>query len=155
MKTKETNSTRPGSPTPCKQVLSMLLLEQPKFSVPFVWITSAKNPLERKRKICRYFVNGTIQCNSCFDAKKLPVTENFHRNFRINGKRWRLKGPTWPAWVSCEPAITNKSHSKYFLTNRQRQDKTGILFFLTCFVPALFYRCLHPGLTSDLTSFSP
>ena len=83
------------------------------------------------------------------------LTENFHRNFRINGKRSRLKGPTWPAWVSCEPAITNRSHSKYFLTNRQRQDKTGILFFLTCFIPALFYRCLHPGLTSDLTSFFP
>ena len=75
------------------------------------------------------------------------VTENFHRNFRINGKRSRLKGPTWPAWDSCEPAIPNKSHSKYFLTNRQRQDKTGSfssrVLFRLCFIGA-YIRGLHP-----------
>ena len=120
-----------------------LLLEQPKFSVPFVWITSARIPLERKRKICWYFVNGTIQSNSCFDAKKLavPFDGKFSPKFHINGKRSR------PAWVSCQPAILNKSHSRYFLTNRQRQDKTGIfssrVLFWLCFIGA-YIRGLHP-----------
>ena len=31
------------------------LLKRPKFSVPFVWITSAKLHVERKQKIYRYF----------------------------------------------------------------------------------------------------
>ena len=36
------------------------LAKQPKFSVPFVWITSTRLQVERKRKIYRYFVNGTL-----------------------------------------------------------------------------------------------
>ena len=39
--------------------------------------------------------------------------------------------------------------------NKPTKTRQNWHFFLTCFVPALFYRCLHPGLTSDLTSFSP
>ena len=34
MKTKETNPTRPGSPTPCKQALSYLLLLSILFTIP-------------------------------------------------------------------------------------------------------------------------
>ena len=41
-----------------------------KFSVPFVWITSARPHVERKRKIYRYFVNGTTQSRSCFWCQK-------------------------------------------------------------------------------------
>ena len=37
------------------------LPKRPKFSVPFVWITSARLHVERKRKLYRYFVNGTTQ----------------------------------------------------------------------------------------------
>ena len=44
--------------------------KRPKFSVPFVGITSARRQVERKRKIYRYFVNGTIQACSCFRFQK-------------------------------------------------------------------------------------
>ena len=60
------------------------LPKRPKFSVPFVWITSARLKVERKRKIHRYFVNGTTQFRSCFRyQKKIPVPcdENFSSKF--------------------------------------------------------------------------
>ena len=59
----------------------------------FVWITSARLHVERKRKIYRYFVNGTTQSRSCFRCQKkyqYHLTEIFHRNFRTNGKRSRM-----------------------------------------------------------------
>ena len=61
----------------------------PKFSVPFVWIISARLHVERKWKIDRYFVNGTTQSRSCFQCAIIPVPfdGNFSRNFRTNGKR--------------------------------------------------------------------
>ena len=46
------------------------LPKRPKFSVSFVWITSAKLHVERKWKMYRYFVNGTTQSCSCFRFKK-------------------------------------------------------------------------------------
>ena len=39
------------------------LPKRPKFSVPFVWITSARLQVERKRKIYRYFEKLKIQLN--------------------------------------------------------------------------------------------
>ena len=66
------------------------LPKRPKFSVPFVWITSARLHVERKWKIYRYFVNGTTQSRSCFRCQKkihYHLTDVFHRNFRTNGKR--------------------------------------------------------------------
>ena len=66
------------------------LPKRPKFSVPFVWITSTWFHVERKRKIYRYFVNGTTQSRSCFRCQKkyqYHLTEIFHRNFRTNCKR--------------------------------------------------------------------
>ena len=65
------------------------LLKRPKFVVPFVWITSARLHAQRKRKLCRYFVNGTTQSRSCFRWQKkyrYHLTEIFDRNFRTNGK---------------------------------------------------------------------
>ena len=62
------------------------------FSVPFVWITSARLYVETKRKIYRYFVTGTTQSRSCFRCQKkyqYHITKIFHRNFRTNGKRLR------------------------------------------------------------------
>ena len=50
------------------------LPKRPKFSVPFVWITSARLHVERKRKIYRYFVNGTTQSRSCFRCQKNTST---------------------------------------------------------------------------------
>ena len=47
---------------------------RPKFSVPFVGITSARRQVERKRKIYRYFVNVTIQARSRFRFKKNTST---------------------------------------------------------------------------------
>ena len=41
-----------------------------KFSVPFVWITSARLHVERKWKIYRYFVNGTTKSCTCFRCQK-------------------------------------------------------------------------------------
>ena len=50
------------------------LPKRPKFSVPFVWITSARLHVERKWKIYRYFVTGTSQSRSCFRCQnKIPV----------------------------------------------------------------------------------
>ena len=70
------------------------LPKQPKFSVPFVWITSARLHVERKWKIYRYFVNGTTQSRFFFRQKKKKyqyhLTEIFHRNVRSNGKRLGL-----------------------------------------------------------------
>ena len=52
------------------QVITFLpfLPKRPKFSVPFVWITSAR--LHVQRKLYRYFVNGTTQSHSCFRCQK-------------------------------------------------------------------------------------
>ena len=47
------------------------LPKRPKFSVPFVWITSARLHLERKRKLYRYFVNGAAQSRSCFRYQRI------------------------------------------------------------------------------------
>ena len=41
---------------------------------PFVRITSARLHVERKRKIYRYFVNGTTQSRSCFRCQKNTST---------------------------------------------------------------------------------
>ena len=60
------------------------LPKQPKFSIPFVWITSAGLHVERKRKIYRYFVIGKTQFRSCFGANK---NSGSIRNFRTNSKR--------------------------------------------------------------------
>ena len=48
--------------------------KRPKFSVPFVRITSARLHVERKRKIYRYFVNDTTQSRSCFRYQKNTST---------------------------------------------------------------------------------
>ena len=66
------------------------LQRRPRFSVPFVSITSVSLHVERKRKIYWYFVNGTTQSRSCFRYQKkyqYHLRGNFHRNFRTNGKR--------------------------------------------------------------------
>ena len=68
------------------------LPKRPRFSVPFVWITSARLHVQRKRKLYWYFVNGTTQSRSCFRCPKkyqYHLTEIFHRNFCANGKRSR------------------------------------------------------------------
>ena len=50
------------------------LPKRPKFSVPFVWITSSRLHVVRKRKFYRYFVNDTTQSRSCFRCQKIiPV----------------------------------------------------------------------------------
>ena len=60
--------------------------KQPKFSVPFVWITSARLHVERKRKIYRYFVNGKTQFQK-------HLTKIFDLNFRTNSKRSLRSSP--------------------------------------------------------------
>ena len=55
------------------------LPKRPKFSVPFVWITSARLQVERKRKIYWYFVNGTLDPFLFSVPKKIPVP--FDGNF--------------------------------------------------------------------------
>ena len=46
------------------------LPKRPKFSVPFVWITSARHHVGRERKIYQHFVNGITQSRSCFRYQK-------------------------------------------------------------------------------------
>ena len=50
------------------------LPKRPKLSVPFVWITSARLYVQRKRKLYRYFVTGTTQSRSCFRCQKNTST---------------------------------------------------------------------------------
>ena len=50
------------------------LPKRPKCSVPFVWITSARLQVERKRKVYQYFVNGTTQSRPCFRCQKNTST---------------------------------------------------------------------------------
>ena len=57
------------------------LAKQPKFSVPFVWITSTRLQVERKRKIYRYFVNGTLNPVPVFGPKKKKIPVPFDGNF--------------------------------------------------------------------------
>ena len=62
--------------------------KRPKFSVPFVGITSARRQVERKRKIYRYFVNGTIQARSRFRfQKKYQYLQNGKCHLSENGPR--------------------------------------------------------------------
>ena len=74
----------PEEPNLWRYCLLPVFTETTEFSVPFVWITSARVHVERKRKIYRYFVNNTTQSRSC---SRKHLTEIFHRNFRTNGKR--------------------------------------------------------------------
>ena len=83
------------------------LPKRPKFSVPFVWITSAGLQVERKRKIYWYFVSGTTQSRSCFRCQKKyqdHLTEIFHRNFCTNGKRQDRKKANPPPQATSRPA---------------------------------------------------
>ena len=50
------------------------LPKRSKFSVPFVWTTSARLHVQRRRKIYRYFVNGTTQSSSCFRCQRNAST---------------------------------------------------------------------------------
>ena len=51
----------PEEPNLSRYYLFPVSTETTEFSVPFVWITSARLHVERKRKIYRYFVNNTTQ----------------------------------------------------------------------------------------------
>ena len=59
---------------------SPFLPKRLKFSVPFVWITSARLHVERKRKFYR-------SCFRCQKKYQYHLTEIFHRHFGTNGKR--------------------------------------------------------------------
>ena len=61
--------------------------------------TSARLPLERKRKIYQYFVHGTALHRVQKEDKKYHshLMGNFYQNFRINStriNRWILESPT-------------------------------------------------------------
>ena len=75
-----------------------------KFSVPFVWITSSRLHVERRRKIYRYFLDGITQSRSCFWCQKKyrhHLTEIFDPNFGTNSKYSPPPGGTWVnfCWV--------------------------------------------------------
>ena len=60
------------------------LPKRPKFSVPFVWITSARLQGERKRKNYRYFENVQLNPVPVSGAKKkrsVPFDGNFSLKF--------------------------------------------------------------------------
>ena len=59
----------------------------PKFSVPFVLVTSARLHVERKWEIYRYFVNGTTQSRSCFRCQKKTST-NWGKIFTDISVQW-------------------------------------------------------------------
>ena len=57
------------------------LPKRPKFSVPFVWITSARVHFERKWNIYWYFVNGATQSLSCFRCQKKNTSTIWRKFF--------------------------------------------------------------------------
>ena len=70
-------------------IFFLFLQKRPKFSVPFVWITSARKCPEKAKTLpvfCKWY-----SCISfLFSVPKkyqYHLTEIFHRNFRANGKR--------------------------------------------------------------------
>ena len=77
-------TVHPGGNFPEKAIITFLsitcitffpfLPKRPKFSAPFVLITSARPHFERKRKIYRYFVNDTTQSRSCLRCQKNTST---------------------------------------------------------------------------------
>ena len=79
------------------------LPKRPKFSAPFVWITSAGLQVKRKRKIYWYFVHGTTQSRSCFRCRKkyqYHLTENFHR--KVSARIGKKANP--PPQATSRPA---------------------------------------------------
>ena len=65
-------TVHPGENFPEKKVIPLEVLpfyrNDRNFLYFFVWITSARVHVERKRKIYYYFVNGTTQSRSCITA---------------------------------------------------------------------------------------
>ena len=62
------------------------------------------------REINRYFVNDTTQSHSCFHCEKSTSTiwhQNFHRNFRTNGKR---SIPTYFTFLDFKHCMDGKNH---------------------------------------------
>ena len=84
------------------------LLKRPKFSVPFVWITSARLHVERKWKIYRYFVNGTTQSRSCFRCQKIPgSTSTIWREIFTEISVQMVSAPDWLAYhITSEDMFT-------------------------------------------------
>ena len=94
-KKKKNRAVHPGGSFPEKKqyLLSSItcfpfLPKRPRFSVPFVWITSARLHLERKQKLV--FCKWHNSIPFLFSVpKKIPVPfdGSFHRNFPTNSKR--------------------------------------------------------------------
>ena len=66
-----------------------VLTKRPKFSVPFVWITSARLHVERKKNLpvfCKWY-NSIPFLLSVPEKYQYHMTEIFHWNVRTNGKR--------------------------------------------------------------------
>ena len=87
------------------------LPKRPKVSEPFVWITSARLHVERKRKIYRYFVNGTTQSRSCFRCQK--NTSTIWRKFFTEISVLMVSTPCLVSFV-CQNA-SFKSHLLFWL----------------------------------------
>ena len=71
------------------------LPRRPRFSVPFVWITSVRLHVERKRKNLLVFCKWYNSIPFLFSVSKkyqYHLRGNFHRNFRTNGKpsKWHV-----------------------------------------------------------------
>ena len=118
------------------------LPKRPKFSAPFVWITSAGLQVERKRKIYWYFVHGTTQSRSCFRCRKkyqYHLTENFHR--KVSARIGKKANPppqatSRPASIatffffffSLTPIFSPSSHNAepgFGTKNEERKSKTA------------------------------
>ena len=116
------------------------LPKRPKFSVPFVWITSAGLQVERKGKIYWYFVNGTTQSRSRFRCRKkyqYHLTEIFF--FFANADFFSFF-PQCGAWFwNKERGTKVKDRAKSGAS--KRAGRVGEELFLSLPLPALpFFR---------------
>ena len=114
------------------------LPKRPKFSVPFVWITSARLHVERERKIYRHFVNGITQSRSCFRFPKKYST--IWRKFftEISVQMVSTQGHRQPRFHPCLKwpiAIEIHPSGKLCLRDRKYSVTDGGKYFLCTVSP--------------------
>ena len=96
-----------------------LLPKRPKFSVPFVWITSARLHVERKRIIYRYFVMVQLNPVPVFGAKK-NTRSTISRKFFTENSLQMLSSYNLSIDTNQPPLVV---HGRGILQNAKRPPK--------------------------------
>ena len=119
---------------------SPFLPKRPKFSVPFVWITSARLHVERKWNFfsvfCKWYNSIPFLFFRCPKKYQYHLTEIFHRNFRTNGMRSRSPSASLPSITVKWPiAIEIHPSGKLCVRDRKYSCTDGGKYFLCAVNP--------------------